>query len=110
MANSSPASTLACRTNGSGPDRLRSLGLILPAVSVALAAGFGPLASLEAVLARLYSPSLRLMRAAVDHNIAPGAWDRVMLPVPGCPAWIFPAVIGAAMLYGVGRQAAKGHG
>lgn len=89
---------------------MRSIGLILLAAAVALASGFGPLASLDGVMVRLYPPSLRMLQAAVDHNISPRLWDRVMLPVLACPAWIFPAVIGAAMLYWVGRQAEKGHG
>jgi hypothetical protein len=110
MANSSRASTLGCRTNVSGPDRLRSIGLILLASAVALASGFGPLASLDGVLVRLYPPSLHLLQTAVDHNISPRLWDRVMMPVLAWPAWIFPAVIGAAVLFWVGRRAEKGHG
>lgn len=110
MANSSRVSTLGGRTNVSGPDRLRSFGLILLASAVALASGFGPMASLDGVLVRLYPPSLSLLQAAVDHNISPRLWDRVMLPVLACPAWVFPAVIGVALLFWVGRQAEKGHG
>ncbi|MBX9594400.1 MAG: hypothetical protein K2X46_08560 [Roseomonas sp.] len=89
---------------------MRSIGLILLASAVALASGFGPLASLDGVMVRLYPPSLRMLQATVDHNISPRLWDQVMLPVLACPAWIFPAVIGAAMLFWVGRQAEKGHG
>ncbi len=89
---------------------MRSLGLILLAGAVAIASGFGPLHSLAGVMVSLYPPSLRMLQALVDQNISARVWDRVMLPVLGWPAWVFPAVIGVAMLYWVGRQAGKGHG
>ncbi|NGM18482.1 hypothetical protein G3576_00550 [Roseomonas stagni] len=89
---------------------MRSLGLILCAAAVAIAAGFGPLYSLAGVMVALYPRSLRMLQAAVDQNISARLWDRVLLPVLSWPAWIFPAVIGVALLYWVGRQAEKGHG
>lgn len=88
---------------------MRSLGLLLLAAAVALASGFGFLASLADVMVRLYPPSLQTLQHAVDNNISPRLWDRVLLPALDWPAWVFPAVIGAALLFWVGRQASRGH-
>lgn len=77
---------------------MRFLGWSLLALALVLALYIGVGEPLGAVLFRLDPGLLNTAQAGLQRNVAPWAWNDVVLPVIEQPVWVAPAVLGVLCL------------
>ncbi|MFN6955053.1 MAG: hypothetical protein ACK4PG_09680 [Acetobacteraceae bacterium] len=74
--------------------------LIFPVILLCIAFFIGIVYRMESLGAVVYSldpPLLNTMQSGVQRNISPWLWDDVIVPVLEQPAWLLPALLGAAL-------------
>jgi hypothetical protein len=97
MAISLLTYTRACNAKGFGREQfMRLIGLVVLFLAIGLYAFFGA-DPLGAVLFRLDPGLLNLVQAVVQRYLLPMIWDDLLLPVLEAPAWVVPAILGAAL-------------
>lgn len=77
---------------------MRFLGWSLLGLALVLALHVGVAEPLGAALFRLDPALLNTAQAGLQRQVAPWAWNDVVLPVIEQPVWLPPAVLGAVFL------------
>jgi hypothetical protein len=75
--------------------------LIFPVVLLCIAVVLGIIYRMDSLGAVVYSvdpPLLNTLQSGIQRNISPWLWDDILVPVLEQPAWLVPALLGAALL------------